>query len=88
MRQTTTEKTTHPALIFWIVAGWVGFVLLPWYGVEDFWFMEWLTDGWPLDTDYAPALFLLLQGEKPWLWPVLPALAAPLLVMRRPKTDP
>jgi iron(III) transport system permease protein len=88
VRQSTTDKTTHPALIFWIVAGWVGFALLPWYGVEEFWFLGWLTDGWPTDSDYAPALFLLLQGEKPWLWPLLPALAAPLLVAGRRKTDP
>ena len=51
-------------LIFWIAIGWIGFGLLPWYGVEDFWTFEWLTDGWPLDTDYAPALSLLAQGEK------------------------
>nr|WP_304504788.1 iron ABC transporter permease [Defluviimonas sediminis] len=75
-------------MILWIVAGWVGFALLPWYGVEEFWFFGWLTDGWPTDSDYAPALFLLMQGERPWLWPLLPALAAPLLVAGRRKTDP
>ena len=35
MRTATTEQTTHPILIFWIIAGWVGFCILPWYGVED-----------------------------------------------------
>ncbi len=88
MREVTSEKTTHPVLIFWIIAGWVGFCLLPWYGVEDFWHFEWLADGWPLDADYAPAAFLLAQGEKLWLLPLLPALIAPLLILRRRKTDP
>ncbi len=88
MRAVTTEKTTHPVLIFWIVTGWVGFALLPWYGVEDFWFLDWLTEGWPTDSDYAPAAFLLGQGEKPWLWPLAPALLAPLALLRRRKTDP
>ncbi len=87
MRQITSEKTSHPVLTFWIVAGWVGFCLLPWYGVEDFWYLEWLIDGWPTDSDYAPAAFLLAQGVKPWLWPLVPALIAPLWVMRRRKTD-
>ncbi len=88
MRQVTSEKTTHPVLIFWIIAGWVGFCLLPWYGVEDFWHFEWLVDGWPLDANYAPAAFLMAQGEKLWLLPLLPALIAPLLILRRRKTDP
>ena len=48
-------------MIFWIVAGWVGFCILPWYGVEDgFFAFEWLIDGYPFDEDYAPAAFLIL----------------------------
>ena len=59
------EKKTHPVLIFWIIAGWVGYLLIPWYGVEDGFFrFEWLFDGYPFDLDYAPAAFLLAQGEK------------------------
>lgn len=88
MRPVTSAKTTHPVLIFWIIAGWVGFCLLPWYGVEDFWHFDWLLDGWPVDAGHAPAAFLLAQGEKLWLLPLLPALIAPLLVLRRRKTDP
>lgn len=75
-------------LIFWIVAGWAGFCVIPWYGVEDFWRFEWLIDGWPTDRDYAPAALLLAQGEKLWLAPMLLALAAPLLVLNHRKTDP
>ena len=89
MRTATHDKTTHPVLIFWILAGWVGFCLLPWYMVEDgLWSFEWLFDGYPFDDDYAPAAFLVGQAEKLWLAPLLVPLALPLLVMRRPKSDP
>ena len=60
-----TTKTTHPVLIFWVIAGWVGFCLLPWYMVDGgLWSFEWLLDGYPFDEDYAPAAFLIGQGEK------------------------
>lgn len=88
MASLTSEKTTHPVLIFWIIAGWVGFVFLPWYGIEDFFAFEWLVDGYPFDDDYAPAAFLVGQGEKLWLAPMLLALLAPLAALRRPKSDP
>ena len=88
MRSVSLEQTTHPVLIFWFVAGWIGFAVLPWYGVEGFWSFEWLVDGWPLDEDYAPAAFLVGMGQKLWLAPMLLALAAPLLVLGRRKSDP
>ncbi|WP_137112606.1 iron ABC transporter permease [Rhodobacter sp. SY28-1] len=88
MRTVSLEQTTHPVLIFWIIAGWVGYCILPWYGVEGFWSFEWLVDGWPLDDDYAPAAVLVGVGQKLWLAPMLLALAAPLLVLGRRKTDP
>ena len=88
MRTVTSERTSHPVLTFWVIAGWAGFLLLPWYGVEDFYTFEWLFDGWPMDGDYAPAAFLIAQGQKLWLAPMLLALIAPLFVMRRRKTDP
>ncbi len=53
--------------------------MLPWYVLEDgFWSFEWLFDGYPLDTDYAPALALILQGEKLWLAPVVIFLMLPV----------
>ena len=88
MRTLTTEQTTHPVLIFWIIAGWVGFFLLPWYGVGDFFTFEWLIDGYPFDEDYAPAAFLIGQGEKLWLAPMFLGLLLPLLALGRRKTDP
>ena len=59
--------------------GLAGFCLLPWYVQEDgFWGFEWLTDGYPFDPDYAPALFLIWQGEKLWLSPLVLWLVMPL----------
>jgi iron(III) transport system permease protein len=76
-------------LIFWIVVGWVGFLVLPWYGVEDGLFaFEWLFDGYPWDTDYAPAAFLIAQGEKLWLTPLILPLVAVLFCLGRAKSDP
>ena len=67
----------------------MGYLLVPWYGVEDGFFrFEWLFDGYPFDTDYAPAAFLLLQGEKLWLAPLLLPLLASLVVLRLRKSDP
>ena len=89
MRKAASEATTHPVLILWIVAGWIGFVLLPWYGIEDGFFrFEWLIDGYPFDSDYAPAAFLIAQGEKMWLAPLLLPLIAPLVILKQHKTDP
>jgi len=70
------------------MAGLVGFILLPWYGVEDFFTFEWLVEGYPFDEDYAPAAFLIAQGEKPWLAPLIIPLLLPLLALRWRKTDP
>ena len=76
-------------MIFWIVAGWVGFCILPWYGVEDgFFAFEWLIDGYPFDEDYAPAAFLIGQGEKLWLAPLILPLITSLFALRRKKSDP
>ncbi len=88
MRALTSENTTHPVLVFWIIAGWVGFALLPWFGIEDFFTFEWLVGGYPFDEDYAPAAFLIAQGEKRWLAPLILALLAPLVALKRPKSDP
>jgi len=80
---------TRPVLILWIIVGWVGYCLLPWYGIEDgFFSFGWVFDGYPLDSDYAPAAFLLLQGEKLWLSPVLILLAFPITLIGLRKSDP
>ena len=78
MRRNSSDRHTHPVLIFWLAAGWAAFLILPWYGIEDFWTFEWLVDGYPWDSDYAPTAFLIAQGRKLWLAPlVLPLVIAP-----------
>ncbi|HRO10686.1 iron ABC transporter permease [Amaricoccus sp.] len=82
-------RPLDPTAALWTAVGLVGFCLLPWYAVDGgFWTFRWLLDGWPLDEDAAPALFLVLQGEKPWLAPLGLILLLPLLAWRRPKADP
>ncbi|WP_263289451.1 ABC transporter permease [Tateyamaria pelophila] len=89
MRTDQRETSASPALIFWIAAGWVGFFIVPWYGVEDgFFSFAWLFNGYPLDEDFAPAAILIGQGEKLWLAPLLAPLIAPLFVLGRKKSDP
>jgi len=88
VRNRIGKHSAHPYLIFWIVIGWAGFLVLPWYGVEEFWSLEWLFDGYPTESDYAPALFLLSQGEKFWLGPLVISLVSPLIATKFHKTDP
>ena len=87
-----TFDVTNPTrlvLILWIIVGWVGYCLLPWYGIEDgFFSFGWVFDGYPMDSDYAPAAFLLVQGEKLWLSPVLILLAFPITLIGLRKSDP
>ncbi len=67
----------------------MGYLLLPWYGVEDgFLSFVWLVEGYPFEEDFAPAAFLIGQGEKLWLAPLLAPLIAPLFVLGRKKSDP
>ena len=89
MPKMPSESRTHPILSFWVCLGWVAFIFVPWYGIEDGLFsFDWVTDGYPLDPDYAPAAFLVAQGKKLWLAPlVLPLLSSSLALTCR-KSDP
>ncbi len=88
MHNCTAKQQIHPTLILWIAIGWIGFFILPWYGVEDgFFSFLWLFDGYPFDADYAPAAILILQAEKLWLAPMLLFLACPLLILKSHKND-
>ncbi|WP_353645787.1 iron ABC transporter permease [Mesorhizobium sp. WSM2239] len=72
-----------------MAVGWLGFAVLPWYGLDsNFFTLSWLLDGYPFNGDVAPALFLILQGEKPWLAPMGVLLTAPFLLWGREKSDP
>ena len=86
---TSTKTLSQPTLILWIVVGWVSFLLLPWYLVDGGLFSgQWLVDGYPFDKNYAPAAFLIMQGEKLWLTPLLIPLIMPLFAFKREKSDP
>ena len=68
--------------------GWGGFAVLPWYAIEDgFWSFVWLLD-YPLEADAAPGLLQILLHGRWWLAPIVLALAAPLAVLWRPRSDP
>ena len=76
-------------LAFWMSIGWAGFLVLPWYLIEDgFWALEWIADGYPLDQDYAPALVHVFQGSATWLAPIAFFLLLPLLTIGRRRSDP
>ena len=79
---------TNRTVVLWLAVGWVGYVILPWYAIYDgFWGFGWLSS-YISDVEHAPGLFAGLTGGRPWLLPVIPALLAPLFVMRRHKMDP
>ena len=76
-------------VLLWFVVGWIGFLILPWYVIEDgFWGLEWVLDGYPFDTDYGPAWAHLLEEEKVWLAPIPLFLLLPFLTRGRIKSDP
>ena len=86
---TSTKTLSQPTLILWILVGWVSFLLLPWYLIDGGLFSgQWLVDGYPFDKNYAPAAFLIMQGEKLWLTPLLIPLIMPLFAFKREKSDP
>jgi iron(III) transport system permease protein len=73
----------------WLAVGLIGYVILPWYVIEDgFWSFEWLLGGYPTDRDFAPAILLVFIDGKAWLAPVVLFLVAPLALVGRQRTDP
>ena len=50
--------------------------------------MGWIFDGYPFDTDYAPAIVQIFVGEKVWLAPLLFFLVLPIATWGRIKSDP
>src|SRR5688572_19595394 len=75
-------------VVWWLIVGWVGYAILPWYAVDDgFWSFEWLQGGYPLDEDSAPALLQVLYGRW-WLTPLVLPLLAPLATAGRRRSDP
>jgi iron(III) transport system permease protein len=57
-----------------VVVGALGFVLAPWYGLEDgFWYFTWVKS-YP-DAETAPALLQVLNHGRTWLAPLAVILA-------------
>ena len=76
-------------LVFWLAVGWLAFLLLPWYVIEDgFWGLAWILDGYPFDSSYAPAALQVTQGNAPWLAPIALFLLLPVAVINRDRADP
>ncbi len=85
----TKSGSAHPTLILWLIIGWAGFFVFPWYGVEDSVFtFGWLFEGYPLDDDVAPVFFQGISGQKGWLLPHLIFLIGPIFALNRPRSDP
>jgi len=75
-------------LALWLGVGWAGFLLLPWYAADGgFWSLQWL-DSPLFSAAFGAGLFQALLHPPWWLGAVAVALAAPLTVLYRPKTDP
>ena len=89
MKPVSDTSTAHPTLILWLIVGWAGFFLLPWYGVEDGIFTSgWLFDGYPFDDDVAPGFFHGISGKKAWLLPHLIFLIGPIFALSKSRSDP
>ena len=76
----------HASVLIWLVAGWVGYALLPWYGLEDG-IMRTPVRSWLGDEAGTGLVQAVLHGRW-WLLPLAAGLAAPLLVLRRERDDP
>ena len=75
-------------VFLWLAIGGIGYVILPWYAIEDgFWDLYWFS-GYPGDIDFAPGILQALVHDRPWLLPTGLALAAPLVIVNRDPTDP
>ena len=68
--------TTHRrALLAWLIAGAAGFLLLPWYALQDTVLgIAWLGD-WA-GSDNAPAMLQALRHKRTWLLPLGAVLVA------------
>jgi len=63
---------TNATVSLWLAVGFLGCLLLPWYGIEDgFFSFEWMVSDYLFDSDYAPLFWHLFMGEKLWLAPLI-----------------
>ena len=69
----------------WLAVGWIGFVILPWYGLEDG--LTHTPIASYLGSEAGSGLVQTSLHGRWWLWPLALALAAPLLTLRRARDD-
>jgi len=62
-------RTHHRALLSWLIVGVAGYLLLPWYALQDTVLgIAWLRDWAGLDN--APAIVQAFRHGRPWLLPL------------------
>jgi len=75
--------SSRRAVAFWLVAGAVGFALLPWYAVQDtVWWPAWIARF--ASKDNAPAWLQAWSYGRGWLWPVGAFLVTGAWIASRP----
>ena len=51
-------------VVWWLLAGWIGYAVLPWYAIDDgFWRFGWLVGGFPLDDEFCAGLLHALSAS-------------------------
>jgi iron(III) transport system permease protein len=82
------QTSSARSLIFWLVLGLAAYSFLPWYVIEEGLLdPEWIYF-YPFDREVAPAPVQALAFSRTWLLPIALCFVPPLLVLKRPKTDP
>jgi len=76
------------SLTIWLIVGWFGYLILPWYMLEDgFFSFYWLVDGYPMDEDYSAAFLQVFSADRNWLLPLILTLLLPLRALFLDKND-
>ena len=88
-RGEATPYLFRKALLLWLVVGWFGALVLPWYQAYDgFWSFIWIEDGWPLDDEYAPGILQIFMQDRFWLLPLLICIGLPIICLGWKREDP
>ncbi|MGA0769648.1 MAG: ABC transporter permease, partial [bacterium] len=88
-RGEATPYLFRKALLLWLIVGWFGALVLPWYQAYDgFWSFIWIEDGWPLDDEYAPGILQIFIQDRWWLLPLLICIGLPIICLGWKRDDP